>query len=38
MTFIDTNVLVYAVDGRDSEKQQAAMKFHRDLGMTLNVT
>ena len=26
MTFLDTNVLVYAVDGRDAEKQQAAKK------------
>ena len=26
MTFIDTNVFVYAVDGRDSEKQQAAKR------------
>ena len=26
MTFIDTNVLVYAVDGRDAEKQQTAKR------------
>ena len=26
MTFLDANVLVYAVDGRDAEKQQAAKK------------
>ena len=26
MTFLDTNVLVYAVDGRDAAKQQAAKR------------